>query len=239
MMKGVNKGEEVPKSSRATKSDIQKLNDRLEEMAAKFTGDLDSFRTVLTSKSIEKEESGDLERLREKFLCFERSTLESLSKFQQEISSLKTVMSSYTMVSNQKALLVHGVSENVSTNVYENMAKLITTNIGVQVQMSDLDYCYRLGRKVDNPKKPRPVVVSFCRRWQRDQVFYLKKKLKGSGILFTELLSNDNLALYKEARSIYKNSCWTFKGRVIVLCRGEKVFVNTSQDLKDLGDLKE
>ena len=40
--------------------------------------------------------------------------------------------------------------------------------------------CYRIGTTKSGSKKPRPVILKFSAEYQRNIVFYNKKKLKGS-----------------------------------------------------------
>ena len=136
--------------------------------------------------------------------------------------------------SKQNIILIHGVEEIQNTDVYDSVTTLISTKINIRINKNDINCCYRLGAKKPGVSKPRPVVVSFCRRWQRDQIFYSKKHLKASSIMFTEMLSVDTLAIFRETRKHFKNECWTKSGQVIVLKDGVKVLVNTHKQLGEL-----
>ena len=235
MVRGASK---VDEPSTRQNAEFQKLNDRIEQMAAQFGADLDSFKKDLKEKVSLKagsnEQTGDVLTLTNRFSVFEKSAFESLQTIKQDLNQLKTEVSKQTMSANQNTILIHGLDESQGADLYENVVKLITTKIKVKVSKADLNYCYRLGVKKSAAKKPRPVVVSFCQRWLRDQIFYNKRELKGSTILFTEMLTAESLKLFKEAKDRFKNSCWTMGGRVFVINSGAKVFVNSLEKLNSI-----
>ena len=133
-----------------------------------------------------------------------------------------------TLNRNSNILLLHGIDEG-SSNMYEVVQHLMLSKLNIDSEKRDFNHCYRLGQKMDG-KKPRPIVVDFATRWMRDIVFYSKKKLKGTKLLITEMLTLKNLNVYKIIREIQKISCWTRNGRVICLYNGKKMVIDTEEE---------
>jgi len=217
-------------------SAFEMLSERMEQMADKFAGDLAKFKKELLlpgNRKLVDIEKSDANKLAERFFQFEKSVLGSLDEIRTEISQLKFTATKQVMDVNLNVILVHGVEEN-QTDLYESVCNLITTKININIRKTDLNYCYRLGQKKPDQNRPRPIVVSFCQRWKRNEVFANKKRLKGSSVLFTELLTSDNLKLFKETRHYFHNSCWSMGGKVFVLCKGAKVLVKSIDELKKI-----
>ena len=129
---------------------------------------------------------------------------------------------------NQNIIIIHGVKEN-NSDIYENVINLFSMNFNITVKKADLNMCYRLGQKA-NSKKPRPIVVDFIHRWTRDQIFFSKKKLKGTKMIITEMLTYKILALFKEINQVMGNSAWTMNGLIIVLHNGRKITIKSESD---------
>lgn len=234
MPRSASKGED---QSKKQNPDLQKLSERMEEMAAKFTTDLNSFKKQLSRKPVENTisnsigEISDLTKLSEKFDSFEKSVLSSLEAIKQEFNQLKSFTSKQIMASNQNVILVHGIEERQPKDLLDDIIKFVTTKFGLKISKSELNYCHRLGIKKPSAKKPRPVVVCFCQRWLRDEIFYKKKQLKGTNFLVTELLTSENLTLYKEVRTHFHNACYTAGGKVYVVSDGVRSVVSSQDQL--------
>ncbi|KAH1015908.1 hypothetical protein HUJ04_007219 [Dendroctonus ponderosae] len=216
-------------------SDVQKLNDKVEQMAAKFAEDLRVFRKDLesraTASSTTSKADCDLTELSKRFSDFETSVLKSLKELKSSISQMNFITAKNDMAANQNMVLLHGVPESVNQNIYQEVTNTINTKIGVKIEKCDLDYCHRLGPSRASATRPRPIVVSVCHRWLRNDIFNSKKRLKGSGIFLTELLTFDNLKIFKECKKYFPDACYTMGGRVVVINGGVKVVVTSMEKL--------
>lgn len=209
-------------------NELQRLSNRMDDMAAKFTAELNSFRKdLLTKPSMSSESTGELQSITDRFSTFEANINECLQNLRREIDELKSRSEQSAMTSNSKSIMLHGLQETQQGDLYENVISVITTYIEPNFCKNDINFFYRLGPKKPDSTKSRPIVVSFCRRWMRDHIYYRKKHLKGTKILLTELLTPANLKLFKDARKIFTNSCWTTAGRVFVFHNGVKVSVGS------------
>lgn len=111
---------------------------------------------------------------------------------------------------NRNCLLVHGVPEG-EKDIYGSVINITREKMGINIEKRDLNYCSRLGRKSNDngktTKKPKPILVEFQARWQRDNVFHSKKKLKGVGIMVSEMLTANVFKSFKEIRKEMGNEC--------------------------------
>lgn len=64
--------------------------------------------------------------------------------------------------------------------------------------------------------------AEFIHRWKRDEVYYAKKGLKGSGLLLGEMLTLDNYKLFLKARKVYAERARTKRGNVVILVGNNK-----------------
>lgn len=77
---------------------------------------------------------------------------------------------------NKNFIVLQGPKEVDGDYICGEVCNLIKQKIDVDVSLSDLNACYRLGKKTTNASKPRPVAVQFLYRWRRDKVFSSKKR---------------------------------------------------------------
>lgn len=230
---GKSKSDDGPASQ---PEDVEKLSRRVEEMATKLTANLETFKRELLKKVKAKTSESDISQ---RFNDFEKLVVSNIKDIKTEIDQLKTDISkpAATTADNNNILLLHGVEEDRNTQHFdtlEEVIKIISNGTKQQLTKNEINFCYRLGKFKANAQKPRPIVVCFCRRWFRDQIFYNKKNLKGTKYLLTEMLVPEKLALYKEARKRFKNSCWTVYGKVYVFSDGSKVYINSLDKLNEL-----
>nr|CAH7760131.1 unnamed protein product [Callosobruchus chinensis] len=78
---------------------------------------------------------------------------------------------------------------------------------------------YRCGSKKEGP--PRAILVRFYSAKMKNEVYFNKKNLKGSGITIREDLTATRMKIVKEKMSIYGNkSVWTNDGKILWLENG-------------------
>ncbi|KAJ4430738.1 hypothetical protein ANN_19329 [Periplaneta americana] len=79
----------------------------------------------------------------------------------------------------------------IEEEIGENTNKLVVelaTNIGVELKVEDIDRCHRVGRMTSDGRL-RPIIVKFCSYRKRSEVFFDKRRLKGSGMTLREDLT--------------------------------------------------
>ena len=103
---------------------------------------------------------------------------------------------------------------------------------GVCARDIDDTHIYRT-KGYDRSSHKQLVIIKFCSRLLRNDIFSQKKKLKGSGVSLTEHLTQRNLKLLKAAQSrlgsIHK--AWTHYGKVLIDLDGT---IKTIRDYDDL-----
>ncbi|CAG9764519.1 unnamed protein product [Ceutorhynchus assimilis] len=133
----------------------------------------------------------------------------------QEVKNMLEEMNKEVEYSKQEiksnCLVINGIKEKNNSDISTEIISIIQNRINIDVSKSDLDYCYRLGQKSEaSTNKTRPVVVRFVNRWLRDDIFNLKKNLKGSGIVINECLTAKQIVLLKKVREkVGVKNCWT------------------------------
>lgn len=218
---------------------IKDVNSRVDKLAEQFQQGLCDFKKeFLASKSASPGKSEqNYDAFFEKLKVFEDSMNASLTKLKgdvnkltEDVLNLNNKVKNSELKRNYNVILIHGLKEE-KNELCSEIIELIQNKIGIELKKENINQCYRFGKK-GSDNKPRPVPVHFCNRWIRDMVFFSKKKLKGSRIIFTEMLTTDNLKLLKMARELLGNSAWTYGGLVYVMGTGGKRLISSESDLR-------
>ena len=92
---------------------------------------------------------------------------------------------------------------------------------GISKKDIDDTHIYRTRTSVRNSPK-QLVIIRFCSRLMRNNIFSRKSSLKSTGISLTEHLTQFNLKLLKEAQKRLKdkNRAWTHYGKVLISIDG-------------------
>ena len=112
---------------------------------------------------------------------------------------------------------------------------LCSRSLGVTVDSRSIDRSHRLGKPTGD--KPRPIIVKFTNYEQRQKIFSVKRKLKGTKTAITENLTRRRSALLQKARSTTGvTAVWSMDGRIVCLTSsGRKVNITTERLLQQLG----
>lgn len=224
---------------------IQGVNARVEELAAEFRKGMQDFRDLYLENRAPSTSSTNTETNNDSFLSkfelFESTITVSLNNLRSEVKKLKQEMVTLSMeinktesIRNQNFLIIHGVQESTTSDLYSEILQIFINKNKVEISKRDIKQCYRMGKKVVQQKRPRPIAVEFCQRWIRDLVFYTKKNLKGSRIMFTEMLTLDNLKIYKQVRLLMGNAAWSYGGLVYVQCEDGRKLIKSEEDMEGL-----
>lgn len=212
------------------------VNARVEQLAEQFKESMEDFRNKLMQDKTANSKPEDASDLLSKFSAFETSIKNSLEELKDEVNTLKresTTISSKVNATefhkNMKILVIHGIKEK-STDVYKEVLEIFQNKLNVSITMNEIDRCFRLGKNGQR-KNPRPLAVQFCQRWVRDKIFTNKRKLKGSNLLISEMLTAGNLNLFKTVKAKFGNAAWTFGGVVYVQCDGNRKMIRSESDV--------
>ncbi|KAJ4447843.1 hypothetical protein ANN_09851 [Periplaneta americana] len=85
----------------------------------------------------------------------------------------------------RQCVRIFGIEEEVGENTDKLVVEL-ATNIGVELKVEDIDRSHRVGRTTRDGR-PRTIIVKFCSYRKRSEVFFNKKRLKGSGMTLRKI----------------------------------------------------
>ncbi|KAJ8929395.1 hypothetical protein NQ314_017924 [Rhamnusium bicolor] len=135
--------------------------------------------------------------------------------------------------SKRNQLRVFGVPESNNGNLKEILQGIFENKM--EVNGSQLEYCYRLGPYNKEAKYPRPILATFIDAQQRNLIFNNKKKLKGSKIAITEELTKTRYDLLISTKDkIGKENVWTSGGNIYTSIIGKKFQIRNIEDLNQI-----
>uniref|UniRef100_A0A6P7F3X2 Uncharacterized protein LOC114326270 n=1 Tax=Diabrotica virgifera virgifera TaxID=50390 RepID=A0A6P7F3X2_DIAVI len=212
------------------------LNDRiakLETFLKKGLSDIKSQISPAAPSEIESSLlSGTINDFETKFLAEINLVKSELTKLQSLIDNQQKDIEIIKKDKRSKILVLNGIEEKEKEDIYDVVVKLIQQKFKIPINTNNIDNCYRMGKKRPHNKKPRPVALKFVNKWMKIQVFGAKKGLKGSGIVISEMLSQENRELYlKVKESVGARNCWTFEGNIYTLVNNTKTLIKTISDL--------
>lgn len=130
---------------------------------------------------------------------------------------------------------VFGVPEEHGENTDEVFLKIAREKLGVHLSELDIDRSHRVGRRMPDSRKPRPIIIKFVSYRKRSEVFDTKKKLAKSGITLREDLTSERMKVLKSAISQYGlHNVWTRDGTIIVKTGAEKHSVSNDTELRSI-----
>lgn len=100
-------------------------------------------------------------------------------KLKIENEQLKERVHKLEFLNRKNNIIVFGFEETEKNNMelLNNVTKTFQQNSEeLSVYKSDINAAYRVGKKVDNSKKPRPVKISFLNYWKKEQIMNNKKQ---------------------------------------------------------------
>ena len=116
----------------------------------------------------------------------------------------------------QNCLLISGVEEN--SNEYTDKLVLNSINIDFEIDLTEIAFnrTHYIGDPKKKRHKVRPIIAKFVGSYDRKEVFFKKKHLKGKGISIVENLTSFRMKKLEEAREKYGfKHVWTMNGRIL------------------------
>lgn len=226
---------------------VKELNLVVSDLQQKFESELTQFKKAL-SGAVSPDPlfaNGSYEDLVARFSTFERDIMKEVKDLksaveiiQERVDKIERQLDRQEQQTYRNNLILHGIKERDNESRGDVFA-IIKTLFKDKFDVSDSwlsDHCvldsYRIGKK--RADRSRPIVVSFATRCLRDEIFVNKSKLKGSGVMCTEMLARSRLKIFKKCAAVFKRQCWTSNGVVVVLQDGVKNFITTDQQCDDI-----
>lgn len=230
-----------------TASVAKEVTSRVERLSSQFQGEMQKFRDELTAlrqndAGSEPTDVATVDELLAKFNEFQILMESGIKSLGAEIGRLTSTVADISrqadlncQKSYQNRLLIYGVAENAQETPESIMSSVIDVvnekmrHKNVALRLDDLSDCYRFGKR--KPDKPRAILITFVRVIKRNIIFASKSAFKGTRVLVAEFLTRRRYAIFRAARSRYKDNCWTRNGDVYVLVDGERRMLRGEGDL--------
>lgn len=195
-------------------STMEAIKQSMEELSQQFNTKMAEFQQNLSSAI---PAASPTSHIAAQFNTFRSFVLSALEGLQLQVSILSKQYDILDMRSRRKILLLHGVPEEGSESASTVSVKVLSNHLKMpELDVDDISRCQRLGTTTSN--KPRPILLKFRELTLKNQVWYAKTKLKGTGITLSEFLTKSRHEIFMVARKRCGiNKCWTKDGTVIVI----------------------
>lgn len=217
---------------------IKELGSRLDKLQNDFQKQLSEFKTLYADNIKNTTEAVCNDDFLKKFGDFEATVRENILNIKSDIDALsrsqETIIKKVEYneyLSYKHDIIIHGIpeEENDYAGLLNKILEILNNKFKAKLTKNDLDFTTRIGKKGD---KIRPVLVGFLQRWKRDNIYSMKKTLKGSGLFMCEWLPKSVLDLLKKARNLFGNNSWVnHNGSVFVKNDGVIKMIKCQKDL--------
>ncbi|XP_063541546.1 uncharacterized protein LOC134750313 [Cydia strobilella] len=155
------------------------------------------------------------------FEAFRAFILKSLEVLQQQVEFLAQQVDALEMRSRRKILLFHGVAEVSGEDTSARVVELMKEHLQCDLAIEDIARSHRMGRPRSN--QTRCILVKFRELSDRNNIWFGKTKLKGSGVVMSEFLTAPRHDLFMAARERFGvRNCFTRDGNIYVLGKDGK-----------------
>ncbi|XP_045506716.1 uncharacterized protein LOC123702913 [Colias croceus] len=217
------------------------LKQSIEKMTSDFNNRMAEFQKDLHNTASSHPASvSPTSRLASEFDAFRTLVLSSLESLQCQVQVLTKLYEHQELRSRRKILLIHGVPETQKENVTTKIVDVLSKKLDVPGLDADaFSRCHRLGKAISD--KPRPIVAKFRNMTLRDNIWFSKSGLKGSGVTISEFLTSSRHETFQAARSKFGVAkCWTRNGYVFVLALdGKRHRVESLSELNAISSASE
>lgn len=191
------------------------LQHAISQLSTKFMERMESFESELQKGT---SSSPSLATLTAEFSSFKDFVLASLHALQDQLNLLTQSMDHVEVQTRRKILLFHGIPEEKQEDVGAMAVKTIVDRLKIDgFQHTDISRCHRMGKSTSGGK-PRPILVKLRETTVRNDIWYAKTKLKGSGVTVSEFLTKARHDLFMQARKkLGISKCWTRDGTIYAL----------------------
>ena len=187
----------------------------LDEVKELFSAKMAEFQADLSKAAPNSSSATTLASLNADFANFKKLITGTLNNLQQQVELLAQECDRLEMRSRRKILLVHGIPEAPNEDPSQTFIRAVVERMKLPLDLNSFSRSQRLGRTSN--EKPRPILLKFSRTELRDQVWYAKSTLKGSGVTLSEFLTRGRHSTFLEARKrLGITRSWTRSGVIVV-----------------------
>lgn len=210
---------------------MDSIQNSIDALAASFASRLAAVEDRLQKVSPEKVPS--VNSIAADFKQLQAFVVSSFSNIQKQLSLLTNECDNMEMRSRRKMLLFHGVPDAKDGDTVEVVTGVINKHLSsLCLQPEHISRVHRMGRL--SPNKPRPILVKFSSVQVRDEVWFSKTGLKGTGVTVSEFLTKRRHRIFVAAREkLGISKCWTSGGRIVALGDdGKRHSITSLEDLE-------
>lgn len=207
---------------------MDSIQNSIDALAATFASKLAAVEERLQMVSPEKVPS--VNSIAAEFKQLQTFVVSSFSNIQKQLSILTNECDDMEMRSRRKILLFHGVPDAKDEDTLEAVTGVINKHLSsLCLRPVHISRAHRMGRS--SPNKPRPILVKFSSVQIRDETWFSKTGLKGTGVTVSEFLTRRRHRIFVAAREkLGISKCWTSGGRIVALGDDGKRHSITSLD---------
>lgn len=209
------------------------IQDTIDGLAKTFSTRMAAFEEELHKISPEK--TASVNSVAADFKQFQSFVVASFSNILKQLSILTAECDNMEMRSRRKMLLFHGVPEAKDEDAVEVVINIASKHLrSMGLQPEHVSRAHRMGRS--SSQKPRPILVKLCNVRMRDQIWFSKTSLKGTGVTMSEFLTKRRHRIFVAAREkLGVSKCWTSGGRIVALgADGKRHSVSSLDDLTQI-----
>lgn len=197
-----------------------KVSKNMESFLSTFTERMSKYEIDLKSAKASAN-TPDIAALAKDFSEFKSFVLSCFDMLKSQLDFLSRGLDKHEMGTRRKVLLIHGVPEATEEDPGDTIRSILQQKIDASSEcLSDIRVTHRLGAK---GTKTRPILVRFSTLKARQEVWELKKKLKGTGITASEFLTKPRHDVFIAARKHFgMENVWSTDGRIVLLLPDKK-----------------
>ena len=120
----------------------------------------------------------------------------------RDVDTLLEKANEQEQYSRLEAIRIHGIPVVANENCKEKVCNVFQQKLGIDIKPNDITKIHRLDQLYNRPGKPRPIILRFIAHYHKRACIENWRKLKGTGIVITEDLTQINYGTLNRA---YKN----------------------------------
>ncbi|KAJ0169188.1 hypothetical protein K1T71_015315 [Dendrolimus kikuchii] len=217
---------------------MEAIQESQAEIMMMFQQRMAQFENDLKNSSGSSQGSSNIASLSSEFSTFKNFVTQALGNLQRQIELLFQNIDRIEMHTRRKILLVHGVPES-KEDLAKSVVKVLQEHLKVpSFSEAAIRRCHRMGRQHE-AKKPRPILVKFQEMSTRNDIWFSKTSLKGTGITISEFMTKHRHGIFIAARQKFGiGKCWTRDGLVYVLGPdGTQHRINSLAELSSISEV--
>lgn len=195
------------------------LNNLETKIISKFDQKLEKMRSDLHGLEIENQDlKVQLQDVQTKL----DDSIERIKTLERKTNDTEERAIRNEQYSRRSNIRITGLKETGGENSVKVAVKLFSEKLTITVNENDIDAAHRIPRA--DTSKPRPMIIKFLKRTDRDSVIKARSKLKGTGITIMEDLAKENQRLLvRVASKPGIVNTWSHNGKILAKLKDNSI----------------